>query len=192
VVGFAVPGLWRYANGAWSQLHTFGPGGLSDRPVALRFSTGGGVLRLRSSGFRRAGRAGTSPLRYFWLGLPALSASERSGQRARGWQSRLPGTVASFSPTAPSSAARCRSSRPSRNIHAPKSLSRTLIEGDWSVEPVAELRGLAGRRGGRSTVVSRRQTRFVRSHSSNRDSTRPRGPRGDAHPSGACREESQP
>ena len=26
VVAFGGPGLWRYSNGAWSQLHTAGPG----------------------------------------------------------------------------------------------------------------------------------------------------------------------
>ena len=29
VVGFGGAGLWRYSNGAWSQLHASGPGGLA-------------------------------------------------------------------------------------------------------------------------------------------------------------------
>ena len=34
---FAGAGLWRYSNGAWSQLHNGRPGRTSSRPLALRF-----------------------------------------------------------------------------------------------------------------------------------------------------------
>jgi len=38
VNGFGGVGLWRYSDGAWSQLHTSGPGGLATGRLHLGFS----------------------------------------------------------------------------------------------------------------------------------------------------------